>query len=88
VRRHDHGRGSDLLLCGSCDLPVPRDESGAWDLAARPPSCARRRGALRVAQAAFGDTPVPDALDIAILDRALPAGELSALRASRTVLVA
>jgi hypothetical protein len=21
--------GPDLLLCGSCDLPVPRDESGA-----------------------------------------------------------
>jgi hypothetical protein len=31
---------------------------------------------------------VPDALDIAILDRALSPGELSALRAARTVLVA
>jgi hypothetical protein len=31
---------------------------------------------------------VPDALDIAILDRALPADELAALRAGRTVLVA
>jgi hypothetical protein len=42
----------------------------------------------RAAQAAFGDAPVPDALDIAILDRALPADEVSALRAGRTVLVA
>jgi hypothetical protein len=44
--------------------------------------------ALRAAQAAFRDAPVPDTLDIAILDRTLPDGELSALRARRTVLVA
>jgi SAM-dependent methyltransferase len=115
--------GPDLPRCGSWDLPVPRDESHAWDLAS-PPACFcapawregdvermlrrfvdQRRGpaslvlyappeiidgeaALRAAQAAFGDAPVPDALDIAILDRALPPGELSALRAARTVLVA
>jgi SAM-dependent methyltransferase len=112
-----------LLRCGSCDLPVPRDESRAWDLASppaffcapawrdgdverllrrfvdqrrgpaslvlyAPPEVIDGEGALRAAQAAFGDTPVPDALDIAILDRALPPGELSALRAARTVLVA
>ena len=53
-----------------------------------PPEVIDGEGALRAAQAAFGDTPVPDALDIAILDRALPPGELSALRAARTVLVA
>jgi hypothetical protein len=115
--------GPDLLRCGSCDLPVPRDEFRAWDLASPPAFfCApawrdgdverllrrfidQRRGpaslvlyappevidghsALRAAQAACGDTPVPDALDIAILDRAVPAGELAALRAGRTVLVA
>jgi hypothetical protein len=45
-------------------------------------------GALRAAQAAFGDAPVGEALDIAILDRGHPAGELSALQAGRTVLVA
>jgi hypothetical protein len=44
--------------------------------------------ALSAAQAAFGDAPVPEALDIAILDRTLPEGELSALRAGRTILVA
>jgi SAM-dependent methyltransferase len=115
--------GPDLLRCGSCDLPVARDESRAWDLASPPGFfCApawrdgdverllrrfveQRRGpaslvlyappevidgsaALRAAQAAFGDASVPEALDIAILDRALPAAELSALQASRTVLVA
>jgi SAM-dependent methyltransferase len=113
----------DLLRCGACDLPMPRDDTRAWDLASPPAFfCApawrdgdvqrllrrfvdQRRGpaslvlyappevidgaaALRAAQAAFGDAPVPEALDIAILDRALPADELSALRAGRTVLVA
>ena len=53
-----------------------------------PPEVIDGSAALRAAQAAFGDASVPEALDIAILDRALPAAELSALQASRTVLVA
>jgi hypothetical protein len=114
--------GPDLLRCGSCALPVPRDGTRAWDLASPPAFfCApawrdgdvervlrrfvdQRRGpaslvlyappeiidgeaALRAAQAAFGDAPVPEALDIAILDRALAPAELSELRAARTELV-
>ena len=53
-----------------------------------PPEVIDGEAALRAAQATFGDTPVPDALDIAILDRALSPGALSGLRAARTVLVA
>jgi hypothetical protein len=53
-----------------------------------PPEVIDGDSALGAAQAAFGDAWVADALDIAILDRGLPADELSALRAGRTVLVA
>ena len=53
-----------------------------------PPEVIDGASALSAAQAAFGDTPGPEALDIAILDRTLAEGELSALPAGHTILVA